>query len=122
MSRLVALLVVSLLPGAPLATASCLVACGMESTAGAGTCHGPHEALWNSSPSVVAGASGCAWVASAPPYVREDRRQPEPPMTATGLSDAELLAPSRVTVNVGVRHDPTQALRIHWTPPTVLRL
>ncbi|HET9387152.1 MAG TPA: hypothetical protein VFO67_18595 [Gemmatimonadales bacterium] len=120
MSRLVALLIVSLLPGAPLATASCLVACSMETTAGADACHGQQETLWNSSPSVVAGESGCAWVASAPLYVREDRRQPELPMTGAGTGIVRL-APFDINDNVGVRYDPSQPLRVR-TSPVVLRL
>lgn len=110
MSRLVALLIVSLLPGAPLATGSCLVACGVEST---DTCHGRHETLWNRLPGVVAGEGDCAWVIGAPAYVREDRCQPEPPMKAAGNASDPQLAPLTISVDVGPRYKLTGGLRAH---------
>lgn len=121
MSRLVALLVVSLLPGTPAVTASCLVACSTESTADVtGAHHGHEETPWNDSVSVVADESGCDWASGAPPYVREDRRQPEAPMTGAGAGIVRL-APFDVNDNAGVRYDPRQPPRVRMSP-VVLRL
>jgi hypothetical protein len=120
MTRLVAVLIVSLLPGTPATTASCLVACSMESTAGVvGASHGHDETPGDGSAIVATDESGCDWAIGAPPYAREDRRQPDRGYGVVRAVRGALPGMTAVSVSYGPSDPRPQA---HPTSPTVLRL